>query len=79
MQSAIHIKTQVGQGGKIELELPQANVGQEIDVFVILREPVQSQSTDVLALIAEIHNHRPPASTEELDRYIKSERDSWDS
>jgi hypothetical protein len=79
MQSAIHIKTKVTQGRKIELELPQANVGEDVDVFVILSEPVQSQPTDVLELIAEIHSHRDPASSKELDQYLQTERDSWDS
>lgn len=79
MQPAIHIKTKVSQERKIELELPQANVGQEIDVFVILSEPVQAQPTDVLELIAEIHSHRPPTSSKELDQYLQAERDSWDS
>ena len=34
MQSAIHIKTKVQQGGKILLELPKATVGEDVDVFI---------------------------------------------
>jgi hypothetical protein len=80
MQSAIHIKTKVQQGGKIELELPKTTVGEDVDV--VLPKSVNSEllnNVDVLAMIEEIHSHRPPASTEALDNYLQAERDSWDS
>jgi predicted metal-dependent RNase len=82
MQSAIHIKTKVQQGGKILLELPKTTVGEDVDVFIVLPKSANSEllnNVDVLEMIAEIHSHRPPASTEALDNYLQAERDSWDS
>ena len=81
MQSAIHLKTEVLQGGKIELELPQANEGEDVDIFVIMSstKPPESRRS-VIDILDEIHRHRPHGrSTEEIDRELQAERDAWDN
>jgi hypothetical protein len=81
MQSAIHLKTKVLPGGKIELELPQANEGEDVDVFVIISTPKTSESRpSVIDILDEIHRRRPHGrSTEEIDRELQAERDAWDN
>jgi hypothetical protein len=81
MQSAIYIKTKVLPGGKIELELPQATEGEDVDVFVIMPSTKPSQSRpSVIDILDEIHRRRPHGrSTEEIDRELQAERDAWDN
>jgi hypothetical protein len=81
MQSAIHLKTKVLPGGKIELELTQANEGEEVDVFVIMSSTKPSQPRpSVIDILDEIHSRRPHGrSTEEIDRELQAERDAWDN
>ena len=81
MQSAIHLKTKILPGRKIELELPQATEGEDVDVFVIMPSPKQSQSRpSVIDILDEIHRRRPHGrSTEEIDRELQAERDAWDN
>lgn len=81
MQSAIHIKTKVTQGRKIELELPQANVGEDVDVFIIMSSPRLSPSRrSVIDILDDIYFRRPEGrNREEIDLEIQAERDAWDN
>jgi hypothetical protein len=38
MQLALHITTKILPGNKIEIEIPEAEIGDIVDVFVILPE-----------------------------------------
>lgn len=79
MQPALHITTQILPGNKIEIQVPEAAIGDIVDVFVILSKKPESKRGSVLELLEEIHAKRPPKSAEEIDRYLKEERESWDS
>ena len=81
MQSAIHIKTKVQPGKKIELELPQATVGEDVEVFLIMSSPKQSEARQsVMDILDNIYRHRPNGrSTEEIDRELQAEREAWEN
>lgn len=77
MQSALRITTKVLPGNKIELELPQAEIGDDVDVIVILpiiAEPKRRSAVDILN---ELPERRLFKTTEEVDKYLKEERESW--
>ncbi|MFH7030639.1 MAG: hypothetical protein ACHBN1_36120 [Heteroscytonema crispum UTEX LB 1556] len=40
MQPALHIRTKALPGNKIEIEIPEAEIGDSVDVFVILPEKI---------------------------------------
>ncbi len=79
MQSALRITTKVLPGNKIEIEIPEAKVGDNVDVFVILPEKIETKKRSVMEILEEVHAQRPPKSAEEIDRYLQEERSSWDS
>ncbi len=79
MQSALHITTQVLPGNKIEVQVPEAAIGDTVDVFIILPEKPKVKRRSVIEILEEIHAKRPPKSAEEIDRYLQEERSSWDS
>jgi hypothetical protein len=79
MQPALHLTTKVLPGNKIEIEIPEGEVGDTVDVFIVLSEKPKFKKRSVLELIEEVHLLRPPKSAEEIDRQLKEERDSWDS
>ncbi|RUR74873.1 hypothetical protein ACF3DV_02740 [Chlorogloeopsis fritschii PCC 9212] len=79
MQPALHITTKVLSGNKIEIEIPEAKEGDNVDVFVILPEKVETKKRSVMEILEVIHAQRPPKSAEEIDRYLQEERESWDS
>ncbi|OUL23386.1 hypothetical protein BV372_29965 [Nostoc sp. T09] len=79
MQSALRITTKVLPGNKIEIEIPEAEIGDSVDVFVILPEKSESKRRSVVELIEKIRSQRPSfRNTEDIDKQLKEERESWD-
>ncbi|NMG18700.1 hypothetical protein [Brasilonema bromeliae] len=79
MQAALRITTKVLPGNKIEIELPEAEIGDTVDVFVILPEKPKVKQRSVIEILEEVHAKRPSKTAEEIDRQLQEERDSWDS
>ena len=76
MQKALHIRTTVQPGGRVEVASPELEAGQSVDVVV-----TRSLSTDrrsVVDILAEAPGHRLFKTAKEVDDYIKEERASWD-
>jgi hypothetical protein len=78
MQSALRITTQVLPGNKIEIQIPEAEIGDNVDVFVILPEKAESKRRSAIEILDEVHAKRAPKSVEEIDKYLQEERQSWD-
>lgn len=78
MQSALRITTKILPGNKIEIEVPQASVGDSVDVFVVLPEKLETKKRSVLEIIEESRSRHPSRTTEEIDRQLQEERSSWD-
>ena len=79
MQPALHLKTKVLSGKKIEIAIPEGEIGDTVDVFVILPAKTKDKKRSVLEMFEEIHAKRPPRSAEEIDRQLQEERNSWDN
>ena len=79
MQAALHITTKVLSGNKIEIEFPEAEIGDSVDVFVILPEKHASKRGSVLELIEQARSKHAFRTTEDINRQLQQERDSWDS
>lgn len=79
MQSALRITTKVLPGNKIEIQLPPGSEGDDIEVFVILPEKPQLKRRNILTFLEDIHRRGSFRPTEEIDRDLRAERNSWDS
>lgn len=80
MQPALHITTKVLPGKKIEIQIPEAAIGDTVDVFVVLAEKPESKRRSVVELIEQIRSKRPSfRTTEDIDKQLREERESWDS
>ncbi|MCP6758287.1 MAG: hypothetical protein NHB32_05785 [Fischerella sp. CENA71] len=51
MHSALHITTKVLPGNKIEIEIPEAQIGDSVDVFVVLPEKVETKKRSAIKII----------------------------
>jgi hypothetical protein len=79
MQSALRITTKVLPGNKIEIKFPKAEIGDNVDVFVILPEKSGAKRRNVLELIEQIRSQNSSFRTaEDIDKQLQEERDSWD-
>ena len=79
MQSALRVTTKVLPGNKIEIQIPEAQIGDNVDVFVILPEKTETKKRSVLEIIEESRRRHPSRTAEEIDRQLQEERSSWDS
>ena len=77
MLHALHIETTVLPGGRIEISAPELLPGHKAKVFVVMEEELveKRSATDILA---EASGHRLFRTVEEIEAYIREERDSWD-
>jgi hypothetical protein len=78
MQAAYRITTTVLPGHKIEFEVPDSTIGDAIEVFVVLPEKKPPKIKNILEFLEEVHQKGPFRTTEEIDRDLLEERNSWD-
>ena len=76
MQKALHIRTTVQPGGRVEVSSPELEAGQTVDVVVTRSSSTERRS--VVDILAEAPGHRLFKTGKEVDDYIKEERASWD-
>ena len=76
MQKALHIRTTVQPGGKVEFASPELEAGQSVDVVVTRSSSIERRS--VIDILAEAPGHRLFKTGKEVDDYIREERASWD-
>ena len=76
MQKALHIKTTVQPGGKVEFASPELDAGQTVDVVVLHESNTKGRS------IMEILNSGPERrlfrTGKEVRAYLAEEKASWD-
>ncbi|AKG22554.1 hypothetical protein [Calothrix sp. 336/3] len=79
MQPALRITTKVLPGNKIEIEIPEAEIGDSVDVFVILPEKAEPKRRSVLDIIEVSRTRHSSRTAEDIDKQLQKERASWDS
>ena len=76
MQKALHVRTTVQPGGKVEIASPELEAGQTVDVVVLHESNAKGRS------IMEILNSGPERrlfqTAEEVKAYLAQEKASWD-
>lgn len=78
MQAALHLKTRVLPGKRVELTAAELKEGETVDVFLVLPEAPPAPRRSALEVIQSLQGHRLFQTPEEVDRYLQEERDSWD-
>lgn len=76
MQKALHVRTTVLPGGKVEIVSPELEAGQTVDVVVLHESSAGGRS------IMEILNSGPERrlfqTAEDVKAYLAEEKASWD-
>jgi hypothetical protein len=78
MQAALRVKTTVLPGGKIEISDPHLPSGEAVDVIVLFPEPLATLRRSILDVLAEAPGHVLFQTAEDVDAYLREERDSWE-
>ena len=78
MQTALRMTALVQPGGKIELtdrELPE---GQSVEVIVLLPSTSVVPRRSILDVLADAPGHLAFQTADEVDSYLREERDAWE-
>lgn len=78
MATEVRVKTVVLPGGKIEISTPELIPGQHATVVVTIDDEPVVQS-HVIDILRALPGHQVFYSTEEVDAYIREERDAWEN
>ncbi len=78
MQSALRVMTKVLPGNKVELDIPEGSIGEEIEVIIMLPETKKFRKRRGLEILEAAHQLGKFRSLEDIDRDLRSERDAWD-
>jgi len=77
MKNGRRIRTTVLPGGRIEILAPDLPVGGEVEV-TLEPAPAKTGQRSALEIMAEAPGQRLFKTAEDVDAYIRDERDSWD-
>jgi hypothetical protein len=78
MQAALRVMTKVLPGNKVELDIPEGAIGEEIEIIIMLPEPRKPRKRRGLEILEAAHQLGEFRSVEEVERDLRSERDAWD-
>jgi len=78
MSNALHLKTKVLPGGKIELTDRNLPSGAAVDVFVLLPESRARESPSAVGVLKEAPGHRRFKTPKDVEEYLHEERSAWD-
>ncbi len=77
MSRAVHLRTTILPGHRIELTAPELPEGRHANVFVLLEEPEEAKRP-LWEVIGDYQGGQVFQSAEQVDAYLKAERESWE-
>lgn len=76
MQAALHLKTTVLPGGKIEIVAQELPAGEPVDVIVLLAASPASGCRSAVDILAEAPGHRLFKTAADVEAYLQHEREA---
>jgi hypothetical protein len=78
MPGALHHKIAVLPGGKIEVTDQALPAGEVVDVIILLPASSATARRSAVDILAEAPGHRLFKTAEDVDDYLRKEREAWD-
>ncbi len=78
MQAALHLKTTVLPGGKIEIVAQELPAGESVDVIILLSASPASVSRSAVDILAEAPGQRLFKTASDVEAYLQHEREAWE-
>lgn len=77
MLNGLKQKAIVQPGGIVEIRSPELPIGATVEVIVLLESPPDNSQKSLCSFIGAAKGNF--ATPEEVDRFIRQERDAWES
>jgi hypothetical protein len=78
MRAALHLKTTVLPGGKIEIVAQELPAGESVEVIVLLPTSPASVRRSAVDILAEAPGQRLFKTAADVEAYLQHERDAWE-
>ena len=78
MGTVIHTRAVVKPDGSIEIRAPELTPGQEVEITIEAQAAEPEEKKHVIDIIRNLPGHLEFQTAEEVDAYIREERDSWE-
>jgi hypothetical protein len=78
MQAALHLKTTVLPGGKVEVIDQALLAGTAVDVIILLPTAPDTEHRSAVDILAEASGQRLFKTAADVARYLQRERDAWE-
>lgn len=78
MRAALHLKTTILPGGKIEIVDQELPAGEPVDVIVLLSASPASGRRSAIDILAEAPGQRLFKTAADVDAYLQHEREAWE-
>jgi hypothetical protein len=78
MRAALHLKTTVLPGGKIEIVDQELPAGESVEVIVLLSASPASVRRSAVDILAEAPGQRLFKTAADVEAYLQHERDAWE-
>lgn len=78
MSAVLHREAVVGPDGMIEIATPELQPGQRVSITIEPAPPTQPPSLRMRDILAEAPGHLEFQTADEVDAYIREERDAWE-
>jgi hypothetical protein len=78
MQAALRLTTSVQPGGRIEITHAQLPEGKAVDVIVLFQPIANGKKDSILDVLALAPGQLAFKTAEEVDAYLRQERQEWE-
>jgi hypothetical protein len=78
MRAALHLKTTVLPGGKIEIVYQELPAGESVEVIVLLSVSPSSVRRSAVDILAEAPGQRLFKTAADVEAYLQHEREAWE-
>jgi len=72
------VKTRILPGGRIEVQIPELPEGREATINISFEAETSPTRRRFLDILGDDKGGQSFRTAEEVDRYLREERDSWD-
>lgn len=79
MPIELRVQTVVLPGGKIEISRLELIPGQQATVVILIEDQQSVEPRHVIDILTNTPGHRAFQNAEEVDAYLRGERNSWES
>ena len=78
VQTIVRAKTIVQSEWQITVTNPALHIGEAVEVLILLPDESDEPRLSILDVLNSVPGHQLFKSAEEVDQYIREERESWD-